>query len=76
VAINWNSPVAYLAGAIEALNSGVAPSFAVDGVIVSIPKVRPGLRAADGTPKLRFDNHRVFIENNGIRYDLKGKKLK
>ena len=76
VAINWNSPVAYLAGAIEALNSGVAPSFAVDGVIVSIPKVRPGLRAADGTPKLRFDSHRVFIENNGIRYDLKGKKLK
>lgn len=76
VAINWNSPVAYLAGAIEALNSGVAPSFAVDGVIVSIPKVRPGLRAADGTPKLRFDSHRVFIENNGIRYDLKGKKIK
>ena len=31
---------------------------------------------ADGTPKLRFDNHNVFIENNGIRYDLKGKKLK
>jgi endoglucanase len=76
VAINWNSPVAYLAGALEALNAGVAPSFAVDGVIVSIPKVRPGLRAADGTPKLRFDNHRVFIENNGIRYDLKGKKIK
>ena len=75
VAINWNSPVAYLAGALEALNAGVAPSFAVDG-IVSIPVVRPGLRAADGTPKLRFDSHRVFIENNGIRYDLKGKKLK
>ena len=76
VAINWNSPVAYLAGAIEALNSGHAPSFAVDGVIVSIPKARPGLRAADGSPKLRFDSHRVYVENNGIRYDLKGKKLK
>ena len=76
VAINWNSPVAYLAGAIEALNSGHAPSFAVDGVIVSIPAVRPGLRAADGSPKLRFDSHRVYVENNGIRYDLKGKKLK
>ena len=76
VAINWNSPVAYLAGAIEALNSGHAPSFAVDGVIVSIPAVRPGLRAADGSPKLRFDNHSVYVENNGIRYDLKGKKLK
>ena len=76
VAINWNSPVAYLAGAIEALNSGHAPSFAVDGVIVSIPAVRPGLRAADGSPKLRFDSHSVYVENNGIRYDLKGKKLK
>ena len=75
VAINWNSPVAYLAGALEALNSGHAPSFAVDG-IVSIPKVRPGLRTGDGSPKLRFDSHRVFIENNGIRYDLKGKKIK
>ncbi|MBR5694433.1 MAG: glycoside hydrolase family 9 protein [Fibrobacter sp.] len=75
VAINWNSPIAYLAGALEALNSGVSPDFAVKG-IVSIPKARPGLRAADGTPKLRFDNHNVFIENNGIRYDLKGKKLK
>ena len=75
VAINWNSPVAYLAGALEALNSGHAPSFAVDG-IVSIPTVRPGLRAGDGTPKLRFDSHRVYVENNGIRYDLKGKKLK
>lgn len=27
VAINWNAPLAYLAGAIEALNAGFAPSF-------------------------------------------------
>lgn len=27
VAINWNAPLVYLAGAIEALNAGFAPSF-------------------------------------------------
>jgi endoglucanase len=74
VAINWNSPIAYLAGAIEALNSGHAPSFAVDG-IVAIPRTRTALRPANGAPKVRFDTHRVFIERNGIRYDLKGNKL-
>lgn len=75
VAINWNSPVAYLAGAIEALNSGHAPSFAVDGVVVAIPRARPALKPADGAPKVRFDTHRVYIERNGIRFDLKGNRL-
>ncbi len=32
VAINWNAPFAYLAGALEALNAGYAPSFAANGV--------------------------------------------
>ncbi len=32
VAINWNAPLAYLAGAIEAINAGYAPKFAVAGV--------------------------------------------
>jgi len=32
VAINWNAPFAYLAGALEALNAGHAPDFAVSGV--------------------------------------------
>ena len=32
MAINWNAPFAYLAGALEALNAGFAPSFAADGV--------------------------------------------
>ena len=32
VAINWNAPLAYLAGALEALNAGIAPEFAADGV--------------------------------------------
>ncbi len=32
VAINWNAPLAYLAGALEAINSGYAPEFAAAGV--------------------------------------------
>ena len=32
VAINWNAPLAYLAGALEAINAGHAPDFAVSGV--------------------------------------------
>jgi endoglucanase len=32
VAINWNAPLAYLAGAFEAINAGYAPSFAAAGV--------------------------------------------
>ena len=75
VAINWNSPAAYLAGAIQALSLGHAPSFAVDAII-AVPKSRPVLKAADGAPRVRFDTHRVFIERNGVRYDLKGNKIK
>lgn len=32
VTINWNAPLAYLVGAIKALNSGYAPSFAHENV--------------------------------------------
>ena len=32
VAINWNAPFAYLAGALEAINAGFAPDFATAGV--------------------------------------------
>ena len=32
MAINWNAPLAYLAGALEALNAGYAPEFAAEGV--------------------------------------------
>ena len=32
VAINWNAPLAYLAGALEAINAGFAPDFAASGV--------------------------------------------
>ena len=75
VAINWNSPVAYLAGAIEALNSGVAPSFAVDG-IVSIPVARRAAVNKNDGVKLRFDTHKLYVETNGKRYNLNGKIIK
>ena len=75
VAINWNSPVAYLAGAIEALNSGVAPAFAVDG-IVAIPVTRRAAMNKDSGVKLRFDSHKLYVETNGKRYNLNGKLLK
>ena len=75
VAINWNSPVAYLAGAIEALNSGVAPAFAVDG-IVAIPVTRRAAVNKDNGVKLRFDSHKLYVETNGKRYNLNGKLLK
>ena len=74
VAINWNSPAAYLAGALQAINSGHVPPFAAEGVI-ALPKSRALPNAVDGAPRVRFDTHRVFIERNGIRYDLKGNKL-
>ena len=32
VAINWNAPLVYLAGALEAINAGYAPDFAANGV--------------------------------------------
>ena len=75
VAINWNSPVAYLAGAIEALNSGVSPDFAVDG-IVSIPVARRAAVNKDNGVKLRFDSHKLYVETNGKRYNLNGKLIK
>ena len=81
VAINWNAPFAYLAGAMEALNAGFAPSFAADGVArggtsalkPTVSRARPATRTA---PVLRFDDQKVFIEKNGLRYNLKGKRIK
>ncbi len=80
VAINWNAPFAYLTGAMEALNAGFAPSFAAEGVAKGstalkpfVSRVRPSVNTA---PVLRFDDQKVFIEKNGVRYNLKGKQIK
>ena len=81
VAINWNAPFAYLAGALEALNAGYAPSFAVDGVAKGgtsalKPMATRNHAKADSEIRLRFADQKVFIEKNGKRFDLKGVRIK
>lgn len=77
VAINWNAPFAYLAGAIEAINAGYAPSFAVDGV-ARTDAIKPAMarkvRAEQG-PKLRFGDQKLYVEMGGKRFDLRGHRL-
>ncbi len=77
VAINWNAPFAYLAGAIEAINAGYAPSFAVDGV-ARTDAIKPAMarkvRAEQG-PKLRFGDQMLYVEMGGKRFDLRGHRL-
>lgn len=77
VAINWNAPFAYLAGAIEAINAGYAPSFAVDGV-ARTDAIKPAMarkvRAEQG-PKLRFVDQMLYVEMGGKRFDLRGHRL-
>ena len=76
VAINWNAPFAYLAGAIEAINAGHAPSFAVDGVARTAirPAMARKVRAEQG-PKLRFGDQMLYIEMGDKRFDLRGHRL-
>ena len=80
VAINWNAPFAYLVGALEALNAGYAPSFAVAGVAKDPSSIKPvatrARSAVNNAPVLRFDDQKVFVEKNGLRYDLKGHRFK
>lgn len=81
VAINWNAPFAYLAGALEALNAGYAPSFAVEGVAKGgTSALKPfSSRMPVSTSKavrLRFADQKVFIEKDGKQFDLKGIRIK
>lgn len=74
VAINWNAPLAYLAGAIEALNNGFKPNF---GEVVAA--IRPAIAKrtnAQSKARLRFEEQKVFIERNGKRFDLKGTQIR
>ena len=81
VAINWNAPFAYLVGAMEALNAGYAPSFAVEGVAKGgtsalKPSILRNRGKVETAPRLRMADQKVFIEKNGKRFDLKGHLLK
>ncbi len=75
VAINWNAPIAYLAGAIEAINAGYAPSFAMSGITSIKPAVARKAHAKQG-PQLRFADHMLYVEKNGKRFNLKGHRIK
>ena len=76
VAINWNAPFAYLVGALEAINAGHAPAFAVQGVAGI--EARPVVRKAnlEQAPRLRFADQKLFIEKNGKRFNLNGHRIK
>jgi endoglucanase len=78
VAINWNAPFAYLAGAIEALNAGYAPSFAVTGV-AKTSAIKPSIARKANVkqgPQLRFADQMLYIEKDGKRFNLNGHKIK
>lgn len=82
VAINWNAPLAYLAGAIEALNSGYAPSFAAPGIGMgsTTEALKPAMTqhqpVVENSSRLRFADQKVFVEVKGKRFDLKGMQIK
>ena len=83
VAINWNSPAAYLAGAIEALHNGHAPSFAKEGIAWNegSSAIRPDFSRNMNTTettavRLRFKDQMLYVEKNGVKYNLKGHKIK
>ena len=78
VAINWNAPLAYLAGAMEAMNAGYAPSFAAQGVARPSAIAAAPLRKAnvEQAPRLRFVDQKLFIEKNGKRFNLNGHRIK
>ena len=83
VAINWNAPFAYLAGALEAINAGYAPSFAAEGVARNdgsgTTAIKPAMVRNSNVkqgPKLRFADQMLYVEQNGKRFNLKGHRIK
>ena len=76
VAINWNAPLAYLAGAIEAINAGYAPDFAAEGVAGIEKRPLTSRKANVKGPQIRFADQKLFIEKNGKRFNLNGHRIK
>ena len=76
VAINWNAPFAYLAGAIEALSAGYAPKFAAFPSTVAIKPAVVHKTSVKQGPQLRFADQMLYVEKNGKRFNLKGHRIK
>ncbi len=74
VAINWNAPLAYLAGAIEAINAGHKPEFAVFTSPAALAKVRGPVKQSDA-PRMIFDGHRVMMKIGDRKFDLNGTRI-
>ncbi|WP_405340621.1 glycoside hydrolase family 9 protein [Fibrobacter sp.] len=75
VAINWNAPFAYLAGAIEAMSNGFIPAVAGVASIEKRPLTSRKVNA-EAAPRLRFANQKLFVEKNGKRFNLNGHRIK
>lgn len=75
VAINWNAPLSYLIGALEALASGETPTIDGNKVIAAI---RPALRHLQETsgPALFIDGRNVRVRLGNHNYDLRGVQIK
>lgn len=81
VAINWNAPLAYLAGSIEALNAGFVPEFSVlkpqetPENPQGIAKVNAPANAASAR-RLVFDGHKVMMKIGDKTFNLNGTRVK
>lgn len=73
VAINWNAPAAYLAGAFQAIAAGHDPN--VDPYVVPSGVVQDVHAKVAVPAALRFNGTGLQLEANGKAYSLQGKKL-
>lgn len=76
VAINWNAPLAYLVGAVEALNAGYVPEFSkLAPPTTGIAKVNAPANAASAR-RLVFDGHKVMMKIGDKTFNLNGTRVK
>ncbi len=59
VAINWNAPLAYLAGALEAINAGYAPEFAAAGVAKTPASSSSAVESSSSVPQSSSSSEQV-----------------
>ncbi len=75
VAINWNAPMAYLAGALQALAAGNKPAVDVAGD--PLPTLQaPVFSRRNPESVLRSDGARIYLQQGERRYDLRGRGLR
>lgn len=74
VAINWNAPMAYLAGALQALAAGNKPAVDVAGD--PLPALQTPVISRSAGRVLRSDGARIYLQQGERRYDLRGRGLR